>query len=274
MKKHIIIAIIMFFIILTPLTDAITLGADVVIKPNSTANGSYINNHTAVMDTITVNDTDVVFGNIDTNNRLVLQSADGTVLTVLCWNQADCTLSQAATNLFIYFLNNITLSQLPSTITVVGGGSATTTAGAYYDFTCEQKSCYGCDLKCAVVLKNTNNFPVNITANYDMYFNNKKQTITKIYELNPQQIKTVSEYFTIYSASKDWSEQFNNFIKDYESSKIIATFTPYQSQNVVVFSVKSFFEMYKNYLIVFGMVLLIIYFTKKRKKKQIISVKI
>lgn len=115
--KRLLIALILL-LLMTQTSEAITLGEGVIIKPNSTANGSYINNQTATMGTIIVNSTDVQFLNIGTNYQLVESiNSSGGVLSILCPNQENCTLSQIAANIYLLFTNNITTPIAPS-----GGG--------------------------------------------------------------------------------------------------------------------------------------------------------
>lgn len=119
--KHFVIILILL-LLLAPLSEAISLGQGVIIKPNSTANGSFIINQTAIMDEIVVNDTDVKFSNIGTNYQLVESiNSSGGVLSVLCPNQVDCTLSQVMSNIMLLFTNNITTPVTPN-ISLSGTG--------------------------------------------------------------------------------------------------------------------------------------------------------
>lgn len=264
MKPFLIV--LMLFLLLVPTSEAISLGQGVIFKPDNTSNGSFIINQTAIMDEIVVNDTDVKFSNIGTNYQLVESiNSSGGVLSVLCPNQANCTLSQVLSNIILLFTNNITVTPVAPS----GGGGGGVSGGVTYDFSCDKQSCYGCNLKCIVILKNTNAFPVNVTSSYDMYLNEKKQTTTKTYPLQANETKALNEYFTIYTPSSALFEQLTYAGKTYDTSKVIATFSPNQTQKMALFDVKSFLEIYKVYILSSVIVIIVIaYFLWKRIKAR------
>lgn len=260
--------LLVFILFITPLANAFIINESVEIQPNDTANGYYITNNSIDIDELAFNSTDASF--ISSSQNITAQSlySNGSINETLCSNSFTCILTQ------IPFIKNILFSIFATTPEAaiepenIGGGGS---GGVLYDFLCEKVSCYGCNLKCVVKLKNMNIFPTNITASYTMFFDGNKKTMLKTYPLDAGQLKSFNEYFTVYNPSNSFLDQLSSLVNKQGSAKISADFSPYQTNKVALFDVKSLFTIY---IAIFslGIAGVTYYIFRKMKRKVVVDV--